>query len=81
MIDDLIQVTTLETGLNDLKPEPVDLNVIIDNAMSYTSSQVRDKNISMHLDLPKHVAPIYADPRSPAADLIHLLQTREPPPL
>jgi signal transduction histidine kinase len=61
LIDDLIQVTTLETGLNELKPEPVDLNVIIDNAMSYTSSQVREKNISMHLDLPKNVAPIYAD--------------------
>jgi signal transduction histidine kinase len=74
LIDDLIQVTTLETGLNDLKPEPVDLNVIIDNAMSYTSSQVREKNISMHLDLPKDVAPIYADREALQQILIHLLQ-------
>jgi signal transduction histidine kinase len=74
LIDDLIQVTTLETGLNDLKPEPVDLNVIIDNAMSYTSSQVREKNISMHLDLPKNVAPIYADREALQQILIHLLQ-------
>jgi GAF domain-containing protein len=51
LINDLIQVTTLETGLNELKPEAVDLNMIIDNAMSYTSSQVREKNISLHLDL------------------------------
>jgi hypothetical protein len=35
----------------------VDLNLIIDNAMSYTSSQVREKNISMHLDLPKNLNP------------------------
>jgi len=74
LIDDLIQVTTLETGLNELKPEPVDLNLIIDNAMSYTSSQVREKNISMHLDLPKNLGPIYADREALQQILIHLLQ-------
>jgi signal transduction histidine kinase len=63
LIDDMIQVTTLESGLADLKLEPVDLNKIIDNAMSYTGSQLREKNISLHLDLPKKLAP-----------LIHLLQ-------
>lgn len=74
LIDDLIQVTTLETGLNDLKPEQVDLNLIIDNAMSYTSSQVREKNISMHLDLPKNMQPIHADREALQQILIHLLQ-------
>jgi signal transduction histidine kinase len=74
LIDDLIQVTTLETGLNELKPEPVNLDLIIDNAMSYTSSQIREKNISMHLDLPKNVAPIYADREALQQILIHLLQ-------
>ncbi|MGE5462505.1 MAG: ATP-binding protein [Syntrophothermus sp.] len=74
LIDDMIQVTTLETGLYDLKPEPVDLNTIIDNAMSYTSSQVREKNISMHLDLPKNMTPIYADREALQQILIHLLQ-------
>ena len=74
LIDDLIQVTTLETGLNDLKPEPVDLNLIIDNAMSYTSSQVREKNISMHLDLQKNISTIHADREALQQILIHLLQ-------
>ena len=74
LVDDLIQVTTLETGLNELKPEPVDLNTIIDNAMSYTSSQIREKNISLHLDLPKSVAPIHADREALQQILIHLLQ-------
>ncbi len=74
LIDDLIQVTTLETGLHELKPEPVDLDLIIDNAMSYTSSQIREKNISMHLDLPKNVGPIYADREALQQILIHLLQ-------
>jgi signal transduction histidine kinase len=74
LIDDLIQVTTLETGLHELKPEPVDLDLIIDNAMTYTSSQIREKNISMHLDLPKNVGPIYADREALQQILIHLLQ-------
>lgn len=74
LIDDMIQVTTLESGLMDLKPEPVDLNLIIDNAMSYTSSQVREKNISLHLDLPRELEPIYADREALQQILIHLLQ-------
>jgi len=74
LIDDLIQVSKLETGLTDLKPEAVDLNMIIDNAMSYTSSQVREKNISLHLDLPKQVASIHADREALQQILIHLLQ-------
>ncbi|MEW6285625.1 MAG: ATP-binding protein [Chloroflexota bacterium] len=74
LINDLIQVTTLETGLDDLKPEPVNLDLIIDNAMSYTSSQVREKNISIHLDLPKKLEPIYADREALQQILIHLLQ-------
>ena len=74
LTDDMIQITTLETDLNDLKPEPVDLNVVIDNAMSYTSAQVREKNISMHLELPKKLAPIQADREALQQILIHLLQ-------
>ena len=74
LINDLIQVTTLETELNTLKPETVDLNLIIDNAMTYTSSQVREKNITMHLDLPKNIASIHADREALQQILIHLLQ-------
>jgi signal transduction histidine kinase len=74
LTDDMIQVTTLESELNDLKHESVDLNSVIDNAMSYTSAQVREKNISMHLDLPKKLAPIQADREALQQILIHLLQ-------
>lgn len=74
LIDDMIQVTNLETGLTELKPGPVDLNMIIDNAMSYTSSQIREKNISLHLDLPKNLQAIHADREALQQILIHLLQ-------
>jgi signal transduction histidine kinase len=74
LMNDMIQLNTLEVGLADLKPEAMDLNLIIDNAMAYTSSQVREKNISMHLDLPKKVAPVNADREALQQILIHLLQ-------
>jgi signal transduction histidine kinase len=74
LIEDMIQLNTLETGLASLKPEPVDLNLIIDNAVAYTSSQIREKNITLHLDLPKRMAPIHADREALQQILIHLLQ-------
>ncbi len=74
LIDDLIQMTTLESGLADLKSEAVDLNGIIDNAVSYTSSQIRERNISLRLDLPRSLSPIHADREALQQILIHLLQ-------
>jgi signal transduction histidine kinase len=74
LINDMIQLATLEVGLTDLKPEAMDLNVIIDNALAYTSGQVREKKISIHLDLPKAVAPVNADREALQQILIHLLQ-------
>ena len=74
LTDDMIQFNTLATELNELKPEPVDLNSIIDNAMSYTSAQIREKNISMHLEVPKSLAPTHGDREAVQQILIHLLQ-------
>lgn len=74
LIDDLIQVTSMDAGPMKLTLEPVDLNTIIDSAMSYTSSQIREKNITLHLDLPKEIQPIHADREALQQILIHLLQ-------
>lgn len=74
LIEDMIQLNTLETGVTAAKSEAVDLNLIIDNAMSYTSSQVREKNISMHLELPKKLFPIHTDREALQQILVHLLQ-------
>ena len=74
LIDDMIQLNTLEVGLSDLKPEAMDLNLILDNALAYTSSQVREKKISIHLDLSKRVPALNADREALQQILIHLLQ-------
>ena len=74
LIEDLIQITTIGTGLMALKPEAIDLNLIIDNAMAYTSSQLRERNITLRIDLPKSSEHIYADREALQQILIHLLQ-------
>jgi signal transduction histidine kinase len=52
----------------------VDLNLIIDNAMAYTSSQLREKNITLRIDIPEMMQPIQADREALQQILIHLLQ-------
>ena len=74
LIDDLIQLTTLEAGLGTLNPETVDLNLIIDNAMAYTSSQLREKNTTLRIDIPENIQPIQSDREALQQILIHLLQ-------
>jgi signal transduction histidine kinase len=74
LIDDLIQLTTLEAGLSTLNPETVDLNLVIDNAMAYTSSQLREKNTTLRIDIPENIQPVQSDREALQQILIHLLQ-------
>ncbi|HTX92942.1 MAG TPA: ATP-binding protein [Anaerolineales bacterium] len=74
LVDDLIQITNLETGKLEFKAEPIDLNLIIDNAMAYTSTQIREKNITLRLDIPETAPRIQTDRDALQQVLIHLLQ-------
>jgi signal transduction histidine kinase len=74
LAEDLIQITNIEAGLAAMKPEPIDLNLIIDNAMAYTSSQMRERNIALRINIAKSLEPIYADREALQQILIHLLQ-------
>ena len=74
LVDDLIQITTLESGLLSVKPKSIDLNIVIDNAMAYTASQMREKNITLRIDIPDNLQPLYADRDALQQILIHLLQ-------
>ncbi len=74
LVDDLIQITNLETRHMIFRPESVDLNLIIDNAMAYTSTQIREKNISLHLDIPESLPDVQTDRDALQQILIHLLQ-------
>lgn len=74
LVDNLIQITNLESGGIKLNPEIVDLNLIIDNAMANTSSQIREKNVALKIDIPENLQPINTDKEVLQQVLIHLLQ-------
>ena len=74
LVDDLIQTTNLEAGKLEFKAEPIDLNLIIDNAMAYTSTQIREKNITLRLDIAEIAPRIQTDRDALQQIFIHLLQ-------
>jgi signal transduction histidine kinase len=74
LVDDLIQITNLETGKIEFNPEEIDLNSIINNAMAYTSTQIREKNITLRLDITEASPHIQTDRDALQQILIHLLQ-------
>jgi signal transduction histidine kinase len=74
LVNDLIQITNIETGRMEFKAESIDLNLIIDNAMAYTSTQIREKNITLRLDIPDSALLIRTDRDAFQQILIHLLQ-------
>lgn len=74
MLDDLIQVTALGNGSLELLPKPVELGTIIDGAMADTSGQLREKKITLRVDLPPEMPRIYADRDALQQIAVHLLQ-------
>lgn len=74
LMDDLIQVTTMESGQTEISPEPVNLNAVIDDAIAHTRSQLRENNIILRVDMPDFMPEIHADRDALQQILIHLLQ-------
>lgn len=74
LVNDLIQVTTLENGKYELTPETVNLNTVIDEAVASSVTQLREKNITLRVDLPEQLPHLNADRDALQQILIHLLQ-------
>jgi signal transduction histidine kinase len=73
VIEDFIQVTTRKAHSKAPMHESVDLNLIINEAIADTSSQVRAKRISLNVDLPENFAPVHADREALRQILMRLL--------
>jgi len=74
LVDDLNKIAFTDADHLTTNPEVIDLNLIIDNAVAYTSTQLREKNITMRLDIPESPPKIHFDHESLQQILIHLLQ-------
>jgi signal transduction histidine kinase len=74
LIDDLVQVTSMEGTQIELKPVDVDLNTVIDEAISHTSARMIEKNIAIRVDIPDNLPNIQSDEDALQQVVIHLLQ-------
>ncbi len=74
LLDELLQLSsTTITGI-DIAPQPVDLETILDQAITDISDVMKEKNINLHMDIPDEMPNLYADRDSLHQIIIHLLQ-------
>ena len=74
LLDDLIQITALENGKVELALTPVDLGVVVDQAIADTTAQLRERSITLRVDLPNTMPRVHADQEALQQIFIHLLQ-------
>lgn len=61
MMEDLARITALDMGELNLLPEPVDLVSIIEDAITASSNQFREKGLTVHLNLADDLPLVAAD--------------------
>jgi len=61
LLEDFIKVTALDTGSLHLDPAPVDMVEIIDDAMTATRTQFREKGITLKIDVPENLRALNGD--------------------
>jgi len=74
LLGDLIRISNSADEETQYQPQVVDATEVVDNALSETSSQLREKNITLRVDLPDSLPVIRADPDALQQIVIHLLQ-------
>jgi signal transduction histidine kinase len=73
LLNDLIGVTAIDTGRFDFQPEPIDAVEVVEEAVMASSSQFRERGITIQLDLDDNLPKVQADRDSLHQILSHLL--------
>lgn len=73
LLDDLIRVTAIDSGTLELQPEAVDVVAAIDDAITHSGAQFREKNITLRMDIAEDLPPIHADRDAMSQIMTHLL--------
>lgn len=62
LLNDLVQLTALESGALELQPTSVDLLGCVEQAVEGTGSALRDKRLALRMDFPDEVPAVHGDP-------------------
>jgi len=61
LLDDLIRITSLDTGQISLSPGPVDIVSVVEDAIMSLSAQFSERELSVQLDMPPALPSVHAD--------------------
>jgi Na+/proline symporter/nitrogen-specific signal transduction histidine kinase len=73
LINQVLDLSKLESGLVDWQIEPVDLREVVTASAATVSQLLRDKSVALELDLPDRVPPVQADRDRVVQVLVNLL--------
>jgi signal transduction histidine kinase len=74
LLDDLIKTAAIDKGDLELVPQAVDMGKVIDQSIVDTSAQMRERNITLRVDLPEELPQVHTDQDALQQILIHLLE-------
>ncbi len=63
LIDDILDLATIEAGHMALAPKPVDLHATLDGVVRLARHRAREKGLTLDLDCPEDVGSVVADER------------------
>ncbi|NJL55687.1 hypothetical protein HC928_11150, partial [bacterium] len=61
MVEDLVKMTSLDTGTLRLSTAPVNVVGLIENALTQASTQFREKDLTLHINLDEQAPQVQAD--------------------
>jgi signal transduction histidine kinase/GAF domain-containing protein len=74
LLDDLVKVVSIDTGEEGrLSPEPVNFANVMESAIMSLSAQFSERELSVQLEMPDELPPVYADRDSIFQVVQHLL--------
>lgn len=74
LLDDLLQTSVFNISPIELAPQPLDVETLLDQAITDMSDLLREKEINLLVDIPPDLPTFYADRDALHQVLIHLLQ-------
>lgn len=73
LLNDLIRITTIDTGQVLLSPEPVDIVSVVEDAIMSLSVEFSERKLVVQLDMPPALPPVQADRDSLYQIMLNLL--------
>ncbi len=73
LLNDIIEVAAMESGRVELRPEPVDLITVIEEAIMGLSARFRERDLSVRLNMALALPPVRADRDALYQIMLHLL--------